>query len=109
MRHAQEHKLLVPVADLGQADAEVAARMGAGLDWTTAAAGVHQELGRPVDCAGAWGAYMALRGSRDDEHCVVALKVRAAAALESCMPACMERPGSTQPRGMPRSAEGHVL
>jgi hypothetical protein len=62
--------------------------MGAGLDWAAAAAGVYQELGRPVDCAAAWGAYMPLRGGRDDEHCIVSLKVRcrpARASPAACM------------------------
>ena len=82
--HSQEHKLVVPVADLGQADAEIAARMGTGLDWTAAAAGVYQELGRPVDGPAAWAAYMALRGSRDDEHAIVSLKVLHAYSPQRC-------------------------
>ena len=65
----------MPIADLGQADEEIAARMGAGLDWNAAAAQVYQELGQPVDCPAAWASYMALRGSRDDEHAIVSLKV----------------------------------
>lgn len=71
----QERKLLVPVADLGEADAAIALVMGTGLDWSAAAEGAYQDLGWPVDTPEAWAAYMRLTGGRNDEHRVVTLQV----------------------------------
>ncbi len=71
----QERKLLVPVADLGEADGAIALAMAAGLNWAAAAEGVYQDLGWAVDTPETWAAYMRLAGGRCDEHRVVTLQV----------------------------------
>lgn len=71
---AQEHKLLVRLTDLKQAEDAIAERTSAGLDWTTAAGTVYEELGERVDDLDSWGRYMALDGSEQDDSCVVTLQ-----------------------------------
>lgn len=70
----QEHKLLVRRADMSDAEAATAERLGAGLDWTSAASSVYQELGQPVHDEGSWAQYMALDGSDSDQHAIITLQ-----------------------------------
>ncbi len=74
MYGVQEHKLLIRFADLAQAEAAIAERTDAGLDWTNAAGTVYEELGEKVDDLASWGRYMALDGSQRDDCCVVTLQ-----------------------------------
>lgn len=70
----QEHKLLIRLTDLQQAEDAIAERTSAGLDWTTAAGTVYEELGERVDDLDSWARYMALDGSEQDDSCVVTLQ-----------------------------------
>lgn len=59
---------------MSDAEAAIAERLGAGMDWTAAASSVYQELGRPVNDEESWAQYMALDGSDSDQHCIITLQ-----------------------------------
>ena len=70
----QEHKLIVKVDDLPQAQQEIQSRLDSGLDWNTAASTVYQELGRPVKDLDSWADYQAIEGCPEDEHAIISLQ-----------------------------------